>query len=320
MSHAVICFPKRAKSRHHAEESSAMDEEPSPWQTVIPVRIPPPDAVTGPRHRVPSQGAVTGGRGRSAATATRTKGISSRTRRVSLTTWPSLRSFHATLLRHAVTAPGQTRIIEASRQNFASNSDLSKARDRDRADKTPIAGVRLAGYLRNGSRKRLLGHRRFSCQGAWMITDSSSQRLDTVVVVGNGSDDCSTIPAALRAGARRVLARPDVGGALQAVEEAQPQLVIIREGILVADALRFIRSAKDVSNQSAVVVVANRPCIEHAVKLVGAGAHDYVQGPLTHDSVVHLLESVCSAGPDADGSGRFFCDHCPPDVAIVGHS
>ena len=152
-----------------------------------------------------------------------------------------------------------------------------------------------------------------------MLTDSSLQRLDIAIVVGSGPDGRSTIPAALRAGARRVLATPDVAGALRAAEEAQPQLVIIRQSIPVADALRFIRGAKEVSNQSAVVVVADRSCIEHAVKLVGAGAHDYVQGPLTHDSVVRLLDSVCSPDPEAD-SQRFFCDYCPPDVKIVGRS
>jgi two-component system response regulator AtoC len=154
-----------------------------------------------------------------------------------------------------------------------------------------------------------------------MTSDSSSQRLDVAVVVGHAIDARSSIPPALEAAARRVVATPDLGGALQALEDHQPQLVILRESIAVTDALGFIGRAKAVSSQSVVVVVAQCPCVEHAVRLIGAGACDYVPGPLDDQCFSEMLVKLKTELAHASqASQRFFCDHCPPDVSIVGQS
>jgi len=154
-----------------------------------------------------------------------------------------------------------------------------------------------------------------------MISDSSSQRLDAAVVVGHGIDGRTAAPATLAAAARRVLTATDVGHALQAVEDVQPQLVILRESIPLADALAFIGRAKAAASRSVVVVVAQRPCVEHAVRLVSAGACDYVPGPFDDQCFSEILVKLkTELAHSSQASQRFFCDHCPPDVSIVGQS
>ena len=68
-----------------------------------------------------------------------------------------------------------------------------------------------------------------------------------------------------------------------------------------------------------LVVVSENPRISDAIKFVRAGALDYVQSPLddeTFEQLIQKLEKSCSFGDRR----HFFCDECPPDVEIVGHS
>jgi len=70
-----------------------------------------------------------------------------------------------------------------------------------------------------------------------------------------------------------------------------------------------------------IVALAEKPCVEHAVRLVNAGASDYIQGPLDNgrlrELLVKLKTELARAG---QGGRRFFCDHCPPGLSIVGRS
>jgi len=154
-----------------------------------------------------------------------------------------------------------------------------------------------------------------------MIEDRTLQRLDVAVVVGRDVDDDGGVPDSLHAAATRVLIAGELDLALRAIEETQPQLVLLRESVSLADALAFVSRAKGVSAQSVIVVLAPKPCVEHAVRLINAGASDYVQGPLDNrrlrELLVKLKTELARAG---QGGRRFFCDHCPPGVSIVGRS
>ncbi len=68
-----------------------------------------------------------------------------------------------------------------------------------------------------------------------------------------------------------------------------------------------------------VVVVSDKPRIVDAIQFVRAGALDYVQSSLDEEAFERLIGQL-EQGYSFPDRRHFFCDECPPEVEIVGHS
>ena len=108
---------------------------------------------------------------------------------------------------------------------------------------------------------------------------------------------------------------------MQRARTSGAELAIVQEAVPPAEARALVREFSEAVPDCRVVVVAQRGSVQHAVELVKAGAHDYVQGPLDVRSLRRLVAQQCEGiGQATDATSRFFCEQCPSDVAIVGRS
>ena len=112
---------------------------------------------------------------------------------------------------------------------------------------------------------------------------------------------------------------PDVSVAWVAMNESAADLVVLCEDIPPTEGLEFLEKARALFPQCPVVVVADTPSVDWAVRFVRAGAYDYVPAPLGEDALSKLLVGV-GREAKAPPESNFFCEDCPPSVPFVGRS
>ncbi|RPI58292.1 MAG: sigma-54-dependent Fis family transcriptional regulator, partial [Planctomycetaceae bacterium] len=113
----------------------------------------------------------------------------------------------------------------------------------------------------------------------------------------------------------------DVAVAIRIAREISPDLIVLCEDVNHADAMQLVKFAHEALPRTAVVVLSEKPSVDHAVKLVRAGALDYISGPTLADDLKRLLTGLAGEQQAArDGDGRFFSNECPPGVPFVGRS
>ena len=121
--------------------------------------------------------------------------------------------------------------------------------------------------------------------------------------------------------AHEVLPASSAAAALTKLEKFSPELVLVSEDGCPTETGCFVRDARSLSPQTPVVVVSEEPDVDRAVRLIRAGALDYIRGPLDRRSLQRLIEGLrMQTDSDDLGPQRFFCDPCPPGVKIVGRS
>lgn len=82
----------------------------------------------------------------------------------------------------------------------------------------------------------------------------------------------------------------------------------------------FLRTARQALPSAVVAVASDRPCVAGAVRMIRAGAFDYIAGPVTSAHIEALLRGLAGEAAPAGASERFFCDQCPPGLPFVGTS
>jgi len=144
----------------------------------------------------------------------------------------------------------------------------------------------------------------------------STPVLEAVVTLGRPAKPHG---CPFRAIARTVASAADAGEALRAAKETQPDLIVIRETVAVAEGLAFLREIRRAIPNSPVVVVSARPDVDEAIRFIRGGARDYVVAPLD-DGVLERVIEAAHAGRSRCDPGRFFAPECPPGVPMVGRS
>ena len=142
--------------------------------------------------------------------------------------------------------------------------------------------------------------------------------LRTVVAI-----ECPTpaveAPGPLQAIAEKVLYARDAAEAQELLAQHCPELVLVLESVSATGALEAVTALRHMAPATPVVVVAETPSVDQAVRFVRAGAYDYVPGPLDEESLARLVK-----GMDQDVSrqrhGHYFSPECPLGVPNVGIS
>ena len=109
------------------------------------------------------------------------------------------------------------------------------------------------------------------------------------------------------------------GEAIDVLAQQRPfDLVLIEQQEHDSDIVPFLRCAGH-SHGIPVIVVSENPGIADAIEFIRAGALDYVQSPLDEKAFRRFVQQLEQTRGFVD-RGHFFCDDCPPEVEIVGHS
>lgn len=145
--------------------------------------------------------------------------------------------------------------------------------------------------------------------------------LQAVVVVGRSAVGALGTHAALSEVARKITPAEDAQQAIQAVRLVAPNLVIICETVAPTQAILLLTQLKQLAPQTPVVVLAENPSVDMAVRLTRAGAYDYLRSPLDRQSLRRLLQGMEMEQSLAQRNhGRFFHGQCPSGVLIAGQS
>jgi DNA-binding NtrC family response regulator len=140
------------------------------------------------------------------------------------------------------------------------------------------------------------------------------------MVVGSAHADPLAACEVVREVARQVVPVRDPQHALSALRQCRLDLALVLANGRPAETCRLIQAARSAAPQTPIVVVADPPRVDQAVRFVRAGALDYLPGPLGRDELDRLVAGLGAEGRPAAGPRRFFCEECPPGVPIVGRS
>ena len=100
-----------------------------------------------------------------------------------------------------------------------------------------------------------------------------------------------------------------------------PDLVVVSETVAFSETMALLEFVKSTQPSLPVVVLNDHPDVDLAVRLVRGGAYDVLRSPLDPLSLQRLVEGMRFESIRARSRvGRFFCDHCPPGVPMVGQS
>ena len=142
--------------------------------------------------------------------------------------------------------------------------------------------------------------------------------LRTVVAIGSPAPAVEA-PCPLDGIAKEVLYACDAAEAQELLARRCPDLVLVLESVSATDALEAVTVLRHMAPATPVVVVAESPSVDQAVRFVRAGAYDYVPGPLDEESLARLMKGI-----DQDVSrqrhGHYFSPECPLGVPNVGTS
>ncbi len=141
--------------------------------------------------------------------------------------------------------------------------------------------------------------------------------FQTVMLVGQGPQQ---MPAILGEVAETILLSKDTASALQLMIEKNPRLIFLGTDIDPNESMAFLAKARICSASALVVVLADKPSTDWAVRFVRGGAYDYIGGPLDDDRIRQLLAGISADRDQTPSRERFFSDSCPPGVPIVGRS
>jgi len=145
--------------------------------------------------------------------------------------------------------------------------------------------------------------------------------LQAAVLVGSAGKREDVLTQTLLGIAGRTLWADNVSEATALADRFDAELVILTEDVQPAESLAFLQRMKVAQPRAAVVVVSKSPDVDLAVRVVRAGAYDFIAGGLDQERLRRLVEGVRAERAQAtEERSRFFCDECPLGVEIVGHS
>lgn len=152
------------------------------------------------------------------------------------------------------------------------------------------------------------------------MNNCDSGMLEGLILLGEASEG-GLSPGQLGEFAREVSHAEDVASAVRMLARNAPDLVIVNESVPDDEALRLLNQMSLIPSEVPVVVVAEQPSVDQAVRFVRAGALDYFPGPLDREHMGKLLGGMAmERSRKSEKHQRFFCNQCPPGVPIVGRS
>ena len=152
------------------------------------------------------------------------------------------------------------------------------------------------------------------------MSEREPHKLEMILLLGKPPRG-GLAPADMGDFARKVLVVEDVDSAVNQLNRNRTDLVIVNGTVPEGEALRLLKQISLCLAKVPVVVVAERPSVDQAVKFVRSGALDYFPGPLERGHLTKLLVGMeAERSRKGDGEDRFFSPACPPGVAMVGRS
>jgi len=152
------------------------------------------------------------------------------------------------------------------------------------------------------------------------MADGVHAMLRTVITVCEPSRQAAAREA-LRELAAEIVPAADVGAAIEAVGRITPELILVADEVTPAEGISFLERMQSLRPQTPVVFISESPNLEHAVRLVRAGAYDFLAGPLDAQRLARLVQGMENERRRRSADeARFFCTDCPPDVPFVGRS
>lgn len=144
--------------------------------------------------------------------------------------------------------------------------------------------------------------------------------LRTVVAIGSPPASAGAeAHSPLHGIAAEVLYARDAAGAQELLARHCPDLVLVLESVSATGGLEVVTALRHTAPATPVVVVAESPSVDQAVRFVRAGAYDYVPGPLDEERLGQLVKGM---GRDLarQRQGRYFSAECPLGIPNVGRS
>jgi two-component system response regulator RegA len=123
-----------------------------------------------------------------------------------------------------------------------------------------------------------------------------------------------------------VLLADDVGDAMEFVESAAPDYVVIDQQLPPGGALQVIRAIRGADRQIKCVVVTHSPSLACAVQAIKQGAWDYLAKPTTADMVLDCLSKdrddaeVVNACAQPLSVNRLEWEHIQRVLALNNHN
>jgi len=118
----------------------------------------------------------------------------------------------------------------------------------------------------------------------------------------------------------RIIQAPGVEPARRLQEDDPADLIVLCESVPPSACLEFVEWVRKSDPRSSVAVVAAKASVDWAVRMIRAGACDYLNGPLTDEILRRLVAGIRGEQAACEDDGHFFCDQRPPGVPIVGRS
>ena len=114
----------------------------------------------------------------------------------------------------------------------------------------------------------------------------------------------------------------DVDRAMQIIASDCCDLIIAYQAKADTEVEDFIGFVRGTFKQPPpVIVIAETPAVEQAVRAIRRGACDYVPAPLDEPKLRQMLEGIGrERSQTSRRKSRYFCPECPPGVPLAGHS
>jgi DNA-binding NtrC family response regulator len=141
-----------------------------------------------------------------------------------------------------------------------------------------------------------------------------------VLFVADQPHGAESIPEELVSVTGNMLTASDPAAAVTAARRSMPDLVVVREAAAPEQTLALVTHLRQSVPQAPVVVISGTPQMRSAVEFVRAGAAEYLDEPLGEEDLARLVSAANTGEGAAGRRDRYFCEHCPPGLPMVGRS
>ena len=140
--------------------------------------------------------------------------------------------------------------------------------------------------------------------------------LENILVIGK---DEKTQQLA-RPFTKQLFAADDTKDLWQTIASVEPNLILIDLSIPHEQLCSFLENKKKRAVETPIIIVgSDEP--DNSKQLIQLGAYDYLKGDTDHKRLGLLIDKIRHEGTNSDPLiGKFFSEHCPDAVSIVGTS
>lgn len=149
---------------------------------------------------------------------------------------------------------------------------------------------------------------------------STGLSLRSVMIVGRSCVRAITCRDQLESLSEEIINVSDYEQAFTA-SRGKPELILVGEEVSSSEMCVFLARLCGKYPDAQVVIVSENPRLDQVVRLMRAGATDYLPAPLDENALKKLVEGLrMEENAKGDAYRYFFCEHRPLGVEIVGKS